>query len=137
MSRMAIQKRNINTRSRRWVVLFFFVSFVLGSLPHSALPITGSVQANEAYACSVKHGAAMQMKVHLPGRHGPDGELPGQARNQFANCAAADGCSLCGTVQTMDVAHPNTILMPAAPARPAGMSSHTSAPPLRPPISQA
>ena len=137
MSNMAIQKRNAKTRSRGWVVLFFVISFVLGNLLHSQLPVTGFAQANEAYASSVDQGAAMQMKIHLPGRHGPDGELPGQAHNQFANCAAADGCSLCGPVQTMDAARPNTLLMPAAPARQDGISSRTSAPPLRPPIFQA
>lgn len=134
MSRMAIQKRNAKTRPRRWVVLFFVISFVLGNLLHSQLPVTGFARANEAYASSVKQGAAMQMKVHLSGRHGPDGKLSGQAHNQFANCVAADGCSLCGPVQTMDAAHPDTLLMLAAPARQAGMSSRTSAPPLRPPI---
>jgi hypothetical protein len=134
MSRVAIQKRNTNARSRRWVVLFFVVSFVLGNLLHSQLPVTGSAQA---YANSVEQVAAMQMKVHLSGRHGPDGEIPGQAHNQLANCAAADGCSLCGPVQTMDAAHPDALLMPVAPVRQAGMSSRTSAPPLRPPIFQA
>jgi hypothetical protein len=134
MSRMAIQKRNAKARQRGWVVLFFVITFVLGNLLHSQLPAAGSAQA---YASSVEQGAAMQMKVHLSGRHGPDGKLPGQAHNQFANCAAADGCSLCGPVQTMDAAHPDALLMLAAPARQAGMSSRTSAPPLRPPIFQA
>ena len=135
MSRMAIQKRNAKARPRGWVVLCFVVSFVLGSLLHSALPITGSVQANEAYASSVEQGAAMQMKIHLSGRHGPDGKLPGQTHNQFADCAG--GCGLCGPVHTVDVAHPNTLLMPAGPARQAGMPSRTTAPLLRPPIFQA
>lgn len=135
MSRLTIHERNTKCQARCWVVMLFAVFSIVGSLFHSELPVTGFAQTNEAYASSVKQGAAMQMKVHLPGRHAPDGKLPGQTHNQFADCAG--GCGPCGPVHTVDVAHPNTLLMPAGPARQAGMPSRTTAPLLRPPIFQA
>ncbi len=135
MSRMTIQKRDAKARPKRWVVLFFVVSFVLGSLFHSGSSVTGSAQANEAHASSGQLGDATQMKVHLPGRHASGGKLPGQVHSQITDCAG--GCGLCGPVQTVDIARPQALLMPEGPARQAGMSPHTTAPPLRPPIFQA
>ena len=127
----------MKARLRHWVVMFITVFFIVGSLLHSELPIAGSPQANQPYAHSGQDGVTPLMETHMPGHHAPGGKLPGQAHNQFANCAAAGGCGLCGPVQTVNVAHPKTLLMPARPTRQAGMSSRTTAPPLRPPIFQA
>jgi hypothetical protein len=137
MSRLSIHDWNAKAQPRRWVVMFFAFFFLVGSLLHSELPISGSAQANEPFASSGQDGDTPLMETHMLGRHAPGDKLPGQAHNQFANCAAAGGCGLCGPVQTVDVARPKTLLMPARPTRPAGMSSRTTAPPLRPPIFQA
>lgn len=127
----------MKARLRQWVVMFFTVFFIVGSLLHSELPIAGSVQANEPYASSGQDGDTPLMETHMPGRHAPDGKLPGQVHYQFADCAGAGGCGLCGPVQTVDIARPKALLMPAGLPRHAGVSSRTTAPPLRPPIFQA
>ena len=137
MSTLTIHKRNTKCRPRRWMVMLFAVFFIVGSLFHSELPIAGATQANESYASSGQDRDTLFMETHLPGRHAPGGKLPVQAHNQFADCAGAAGCGLCGPVQNVDEARPKALLMPAAPARQTGISSRTSAPPLRPPIFQA
>jgi hypothetical protein len=117
--------------------MLFAIFFIVGSLLHSELPIAGSPQANQPYAHSGQDGVTPLMETHMPGHHAPGGKLPGQVHNQFANCAATGGCGLCGPVQTMDAALPKALPIPAGPAHQAGMSSRTTAPPLRPPIFQA
>lgn len=126
----------MKVRLKHWVVMFFAVFFIVGSLFHSELPIAGAAQANESYASFGQDRDTLLMETHMLGRHAPGGKLPGQAHNQFADCAATGGCGLCGPVQTVDEALPKALPMPAGPAHQAGISSRTTVPPLRPPIFQ-